>query len=474
MKAKFTFFLVTSLMLTGLWGCFSPKEATANIPGLEVDNSLYEPEESEAMDADMSGYLQDTQSRFGEDSVTCVKNWSLYDEYYRQKNYKMAVEPWRWMFNNCPRASQNIYIHGANLVKFLYSNETDPTKQEALVDTLMMVYDQRIKYFNAEGRVLGRKAADLYQLRPDAVQEQFDVTERAIELEGQNAQGDVLFINFQSTARLVEAGVLDATVIIEHFDRASDIIDYNLENNPEDSTYYMSARSNIDMLFEPYASCENLVKIYRPRYDKNPEDVELLEKITDMLNKSQCTDDELFYLASQSLHRIQPTAQSAFLMGRMESASDNYNEAMKYFEQAIELYEDEEEKFNTYLLMASIMHQQMNNKPQARVYARRAIDIRPDDGRPYLMIGEMYAASARDCGDNDLTKKVAYWAAVDKFIQARNVDSDPDIKDKASQLINTYSQYFPDVETIFFYGLSEGESYRVECWINETTRVRPR
>ncbi len=474
MKAKLTFFLVTSLLLTGLWGCFSPKEATANIPGLEVDNSLYEPEESEVLDDDMSGYLQDTPSKFGEDSAACVRNWSMYDEYYRQRNYKMAIEPWRFVFNNCPMLTQNIYIHGANLVKFLYTNETDPIKQEALVDTLMMVYDQRIQYFNAEGRILGRKAADLYKLRPNAVQEQYDITEKSIGLEDQSAQADVLLINFQATVRLVEAGILEANQVLEHYERAAEIIEYNMVNNPEDSTYYVPARVHIDNLFEPYASCENLVKIYRPRFEKNPEDVELLEKITSMMNKSQCTEDELFFLATKNLHQIKPTAQSAFLMGRMETANSNYNDAINYFEQSVELYEEDADKFNAYLLMASIMHQQLNNKSQARVYARRAIDLRPEDGRPYLLIGEMYASSARQCGDNELTNKVAYWAAVDKFIQARNVDSDPAIKDKATQLINTYSQYFPDMETIFFYGFSEGESYRVECWINETTRVRPR
>ena len=82
----------------------------------------------------------------------------------------------------------------------------------------------------------------------------------------------------------------------------------------------------------------------------------------------------------------------------------------------------------------------------------------------------MYATSAKECGDNDLTNRVAYWAAVDKYYKAKSVD--PSVEDLANTKINTFSQYFPAHETIFFYDLKKGDSYTVGCWINETTTVR--
>jgi tetratricopeptide (TPR) repeat protein len=473
MKAKFVFSLVATLLLTGFAGGFAMKEATASLKVSDAENIYYDSMDAGAAE-DMSSYLQNQPPRYGDDSATCVRNWSLYSEYYRQRNFKMAIDPWRWMFFNCPLATQNIYIHGANLVKFMYQNETDPVKREALVDTLMMVYDQRIEYFGREGFVLGRKSAELYQFRPNEVQEHYDISERSIELEGNATQGDVLLINFQSAIRLAEAGILDPTTIVENYDRAVDIIEYNLVNSPQDSTFYLTARNNIEVLFEPYASCENLVRIFTPRFQSSPEDPELLARITSMLNKSGCTDEELFYLATKNYHRLNPSAQSAFLMGRLETNQQNYTIAVEYFEQAISLYETEDEKFTTYLLIANIKHQHLRRLPQARAAALQAAEIRPNDGRPYILIGEMYAGSARQCGENELTQNVAYWAAVDKFIQARNVDSDPVVRERATQLINTFSQYFPNREIIFFHGLSEGDTYRVECWINETTRVRAR
>ncbi|MCD4746266.1 MAG: hypothetical protein K8R58_08200, partial [Bacteroidales bacterium] len=100
----------------------------------------------------------------------------------------------------------------------------------------------------------------------------------------------------------------------------------------------------------------------------------------------------------------------------------------------------------------------------------KTIKLRPDDGNAYILIGDMYAASAKNCGNNDLTKKVAYWVAVDKYIKAKIVD--PSVASTANSRIASYSKHFPVTETIFFYDLKEGDTYTVECWINEKTKVR--
>ena len=68
---------------------------------------------------------QDSQgSKYGEDSVKCIENNSLYYEFFKQwksSNYKNtawkdAFGPWRWVFINCPASTKNIYLHGEKLV----------------------------------------------------------------------------------------------------------------------------------------------------------------------------------------------------------------------------------------------------------------------------------------------------------------------------------------------------------------------
>jgi tetratricopeptide (TPR) repeat protein len=360
-----------------------------------------------------------------------------------------------------------------------YNEETDPLKREAWVDTLMMIYDDRIKYWghspsSREGLVLGRKAVDLFTYRPNNVMEVYEISKRSIEIEGNRSQADVLLVNMQMLIRLVEAGLEPVSKILETYDILMNIVDFNLENNPADERFFAPAKGQIDAMFEPYATCENIITLFQPRFDREPENIELLEKVTSMLSNSGCTEEKLFFDATRNLHRLQPNANSAFLMGRLENNRQNYRDAIKYFEEAVSLYENESDKFTALMLLADITYRNLRQFSQARSYALQASAIDPENGRPYILIGEMYAASASACGDNDLTKTVAYWAAVDKFVQARNIDNETIVQERATQLINSYSQYFPSIEIIFFYGLSEGDSYRVECWINETTRVRAR
>ena len=100
-----------------------------------------------------------SQSKYGVDSVNCITNLSLFREYYKQKNYMEALSPWRWTFQNCPKASGNIYKNGPIIIKSMIKER--PEQKKEYVDTLMLIYDQRIEYFGNEGYVLGRKGADL-------------------------------------------------------------------------------------------------------------------------------------------------------------------------------------------------------------------------------------------------------------------------------------------------------------------------
>ncbi len=431
-------------------------------------------------DAEWTAVLQDTMPRYGKDSVRCFRNWSVYDEYFRHNILEYAYEPWKYMFDHCPRATINIYIHGVRIVRYQYDHATDPEVKEEMLNTLMDIYDQRIAYFGDKGFVLGRKAAMLYQLQPGNAKDIFSYSDKSIELQGMQSETAVLLTNFHSVVRLVQAGVMDAEAIFDRYERATGIIDYNIREKPDQAQPYQSIRRNIEALFEPYASCDNLVRIYQPRFDSTPDDPELLRRITGFLESSGCTDEELFYHASTNLHQLSPDARSAFQMGRMERNRENHERAVEYFQEAVNLYQEDdkdahaEQIFRAYLLMAEISFRQLGRLTAARRYARQAHETIPGDGRPLVLIGEMYAASADECGDDEFTRLTAYWPAVDKFLQAASEAGDEAVKDRAQQLAETYRQYFPNNELIFFYGHSPGDTYRVECWINKNTTIRAR
>ncbi|MCK4677297.1 MAG: tetratricopeptide repeat protein [Bacteroidales bacterium] len=425
--------------------------------------------------------------KYGEDSVACIEQLSLYKINYRiwkDHNYSEEVinqipiyTPWQWVFLNCPQSSQNIYVDGVKIIQYLYDRESDKTIKNGLIDTLMLIYDQRIQYFgqtntSREGAVLGRKGVDLYKYRPNEIEEINDLLGRSIELEGNKSKGPVLVYYFRSTIKGATSGLIDSSAIIENYDIISEIIEYNLKlskNNPRGLANWQNVKGNIETTFEPFATCKDLITIFKKKIDKNPEDTELLRKITGILNKKDCADSDLFFEATKKFHALDPTGESAYLMGIMHIKKEQYNTAAKYFEESVSLLTDKDKTADAYYLLANI-NLNTKNFNKARSFAYKGLEIRPEDGSFYLVIGDMYASSAKDCGQNDLTSKVAFWAAVDKYKQAKSVDAF--MEDEANKRITAYSRQFPSVETIFFYDLSEGDAYRVECWINETTTVR--
>lgn len=426
---------------------------------------------------------QDTkEAKYGTDSVTCVMNNSLYYEFYRQwkqsgyenVSWKDALAPWRWVFLNCPKSTINIYLHGEKLIEHVLETQTDKNIKDKYIDTLMMMYDSRIKYFGKEGYVLGKKGVDLYKLQPSSYQEAYEILKKSIELEGNKSSGPTLIYYFRAAEKLVKAEKVEKAILVDIYDQTSEIIEFNIKkyeakNDPKKVTNWENIRGNIELSFEPYATCEDLISIYTVKFNETPEDIDLLKKITKILDKKDCTNSDLFFQATENLHSAEPTARSAELMGKMYIKRERFTEAAEYLQQAIDLYEDDNDRADVHYLIANVYFQ-IKKYSKARTHCYETLKVRPNEGKVYILIGDMYQATAKECGDNDLTSKVAYWAAVDKYAKAKVVDSS--VADLAKSKINTFSQYFPATETIFFYDLKKGDSYQVGCWINESTIVR--
>jgi len=406
--------------------------------------------------------------KYGEDSLTCIMNISLYREFYRQENFKDAIGPWRAVFSKCPRGTQNAYIDGVKMFSAFIKNEEDKEVKEKLIDTLMMIYDQRIEYFNKRGYILGRKGADYFKLRPTDVQEAYNILNESVELEGNNSSYSILGYYFKSTIKLVDKELAPKELILENYDKISEIIDFNIKNDPTSGVKYENTKGYIENAFEPFASCENLISIYSDKFAENPDDIEQLNKIIKLLDKKGCHEEPLYFETNIKLYELEPSPESAYLIGKMYLKKGEYKNAAEYLEQATEM-ENKDKVGDVYVYLAESFRN-MKNFPKARTYAYKAIEFNPENGNPYIIIGDMYAASAKNCGDNELTKRVAYWAAVDKYKKAKKVDSSIEVI--ANKRIKNVSSNFPDVQTIFFHDLKEGDTYKVECWINENTIVR--
>lgn len=410
--------------------------------------------------------------KYGTDSTTCVINFSLYREFYKQQNFKDAFPHWKWVFMNCPLASQNIYIDGAKMVSARVDESKDPAVREKLVDTLMMVYDQRIKYFNREGYVLGRKGIDFYTYRPDKTEQVYEIFKKSVDLSGNQSEGAVLVYYFRALIGMVDLGKMEKMAIVDAYDKVSEIIDFNLADKadkPKVVANWENIKANIESTFEPFATCPDLVSIYEKKYAANPNDIELLKKITNILERKECVKDELFFNATEQLHKLDPGAQSAYLMGTLNLERNNMSKAAEYMSQAADLYETSADKVKALNILANINFNQRNYQ-QARANAYKILQIDPNYGKAYLLIGDLYASSASMCTDDDMGGKSVFWAAIDKYVKAKSVDSS--VESDANTKISQYSKFYPAASDLFFRDMQEGSAYTVGCWINENTTIR--
>ena len=219
----------------------------------------------------------------------------------------------------------------------------------------------------------------------------------------------------------------------------------------------------------PNASCDELNRVLSAKMAETPNDVALLERIATILDNRDCTDSKAFRMAAAKLYQLEPGPDAAYFVGVNLFKDKKYRDAATYFDQATKT-NDNDRKYRAYLNL-SMCYWDLGSFSRARDLARNAAQINPTAGEPYLIIAELYAQSARQF-NGEVEKRAVYWAAVDKCIQAKNIN--PSIADRANAMVRSYSAAFPTIETIFFNDYSEGQSYTVGGWIGETTTVRAR
>ena len=405
------------------------------------------------------------QTKWGSDSVTCITNLSLYREYYKQKNYDDALSPWRWTFLNCPQSSGNIYKNGPVIIKS--KMKKDKANRAAYVDTLMLIYDKRIQYFGKEGFVLGLKGSDILRYDKNNYEKAYEILKKSYDLENNKSSAGAISSYFKSATIMEKNGKLEKQNILELYAELSEAIDFNLENNPKKTKFYNQTSLNVESLFTPYADCDALLNIFTQKFSKSPNDIKLLKRILKVMDKKECTENNLFFEVSSKLYELEPSALAASKMGKMSISRNEFNQAINYFKEALDLEDDIETKAKYYLGLADA-YRNSGSFSQARQAAYKALDLKNKWGEAYMSLGNIYIAGAKSCG-NEFEQKTVYWIAVDMFNLAKR---DADVEARAKKSINTYSKYFPSTEVCFFNNVEKNSNYKIECWINKSTVVR--
>jgi len=408
----------------------------------------------------------------GADSIQCMRNLSLYREYVKQNDYHTALPFWRQAFIECPRSFKSIYLDGVKIYRDLIEKEKDPQIQSRLVDTLMLIYDNRIRYFNQLDEVRGRQGIDLLRYKRDdlnEVQRAYGYLKESVNLAADKSSEAVIATFMSASMSLYQNQKIAADDLTTDYLTAIEILNIKMANAPADTMLpVLQETMTRNFIQIPGIDNEVLLSSINALFKEKPNDPQLLKVIVSVLEAKSLSEEELWMSAAKNLFSQYPTAELASKIAYVSHTKDVAKDASVYFNQAIQLETDNNKKADYYLGLAAATDN-LGNKSLARDYAQKAIDLRSGWGRPYIMIAQLYANSRDICSGISLPNAI-YWVAVDKLNEAKRVD--PSVESEANSMILNLSPHFPNKEEAFFLNVMEGNTYYVGCWINENTRAR--
>lgn len=408
----------------------------------------------------------------GQDSINCIKNLSLYREFFKHNNYKDAINPWRKVFGQCPASSERMYVEGITMYRSFIESASDGPVKESLIDTMLLIYDRRAEYFGGEGNILGRKGIDLLRYRRtdiDALEEAYGYLKRSIEIEKKDSRDAVIVTFVNSSITLNQAGRITDNQAIDDYFLATSIVDELLGR----SSRWERAKGTIDelMLNSGLLTCDALNGYFEPQFEANQNDTEFLQKVINFYSTSGCDLADLYIAAAEKMYEVDPGPISAHNLAYLFMRRNEYPKAADYLKMAVVGENIEDDTRAEWFYELAVVSSANEDFCDAIAYAREAISYKSDYGKAYILLGDAIIAARETLGE-EFEQRTAFWVAADKYAKARQVD--PSVMDEASQKLNDYAAQYPDNEEIFFRDMKEGDSYQVKGCINEYTTVRAR
>jgi tetratricopeptide (TPR) repeat protein len=419
------------------------------------------------------------------------------------KNYKAAFDPWMRVRKNCPTINAAIYSYGERILKDYIKNGT-PEEQEVSKKDLIQLYDEWVQNFpkkrnkSVVGDIISKKAQALLDYKQADLKVIYNTFDQAYKQDATSFSNPKFLYNyFKTLYDRYKTG--DTEVSMERlFNKYEEVSEkFELESTKlakkldiilkkEESGTALTSResrskriynvnsnaigtflSNLDAIIAKEATCENLIPLYQRNFEANKTDALWIKRAASRMDSKECSDDPLFVTLVEALHALEPSADSAYYLGLLNDKSGNADEALKYYEESIALETDNYKKAKILLKIAN-KFKAAGRKSSARSYANKALGFQPSLGRAYLLIANMYADSANQCGDSQFNKRAVYWLAADVAKKAGQVDAS--LKRITSRTVESYIGRAPSKTDIFTEG-NAGVVIKFDCWINRSLTV---
>lgn len=438
-----------------------------------------------------------------QNSEECLQDLSIFAEYAKVKNYDEAYGPWLKVIEACPSLNVAIFSYGERILKDRIKKATPETRDAETAD-LIKLYDQWLENFptrrnvTVSGDIISSKAQAMLDYQTAGKMEVYKTFDLAYQTDAKSFNNPKELYNyFKTLYDLYKEGNHGVTMeqLFNKYEEVSEkfeiesinlakkldvILKKQEEGTPLSSREVRNKRvyginsnaigtflSNLDAIISKEATCVNLVPLYKRNFEEFKSDAVWLKRSASRMDSKECSDDPFFVTLVEALHTLDPSADSAYYLGILKDKAGDSQEALKYYEESISLQTDPYKKAKI-LYKIAIKFKSAGRKSSARTYARKALRFQPSMGRAYLMISNLYARSANDCGETQFDKRAVYWLAAQMAFKAGEVDTS--IKKLALKTARSYEGRAPSKTEIFTEG-NQGATIEFDCWIKSSVKV---
>lgn len=407
----------------------------------------------------------------------------LYRDFVKQGELEKAYPYWKKAYDAAPMADGRRTTHfedGIMLNKYKYDTTGDMAYKELIFEEIL---PNMRACAHAPGLAAGRQAFDLYYEHPGLASDTtiYKLFKMAIDEQEEKTPAFVLnpFIKLLTDLHLNdEIALEEARIYIAKIDTALKYGLANCKSPCEDwnivASYVPGQMDRLESV-KGFFDCEYYLSKYYSEFKNNMDNCDVVDNAYISMKWGGCTADDPRFAELEAFKeencKQAPVGDPDLVEGRSCLESGDYNCAINAYQRYVDKTDDKEKKAKFLLRIAKISYAHLKNYPKARKYALEAAQNSPKWGEPYMLIGNLYASSGPLCGPGTgWDSQVVTWPAIDKWSYAKRID--PSVSNEANRLIARYSQYMPSIGDIFQRGLKEGQSFRVGCWIQETTTIR--
>jgi len=285
---------------------------TGAIPGAE--GSL-----AEAVAGDV--VLKTAEQLLQEENRDFMTEYSLYNEFYKQEDYKSAFPHWQKLKNKYPQSTSNIYIQGVKMYESFLDNAKTDAELDKYLDELMKLADQRIKYFGGKGYVLGRKGTTWLEYKlsdkrktplegedlKKALQTGYDWLNTSADLQKEETELPVILLLMQTTRSLYKMGAIQKEVVVSNYDKCNSLLNEiaSKATDEERKKDIVSVQEYIENVFSASgaADCETLLRVFAPQFEEKKDDTEFIKSMLRRLKRAKCDNNDLVEKATIRLYR---------------------------------------------------------------------------------------------------------------------------------------------------------------------------